>query len=321
MLTIDIASIAVGRIMRRGPLVSAISAVAFAVSMSMGASAQILSDEPVQPTAPRAPTTAPPAAPGQAAPAPAPAPAPTPTTLPAQAPSPSASGSAAASATVSPPSVPSAPPTPAAGAATEEEKTSDHDKFVGHFAVGYLGTSQLPIAGSDGSAAVINAPVIGGRYWLRRNMGIDAGIGFALASGSTTQGATSIDKPSQLGFALHGGVPFALAVGKHYVFELIPEATMGFTSATLKGTTDTDLSGFRLDLGARAGAEIHFGFIGIPELALQATIGLYIHRESRTASPKGGGQESSDGSTTIATSVQGDPWALFANNISALYYF
>jgi hypothetical protein len=33
------------------------------------------------------------------------------------------------------------------------------------------------------------------------------------------------------------------------------------------------------------------------------------------------GDESSDSSTTIATSVQGDPWAIFANSISALYYF
>jgi hypothetical protein len=151
-------------------------------------------------------------------------------------------------------------------------------------------------------------------------MGIDAGLGFALASGSSKQGANSTDKPSQFGLALHGGVPFALVVGKHYVFELIPEATIGFTSSTIKGSVDTDLSGFRLDLGARAGAEIHFGFIGVPELALQASVGLYIHNESRTAKPKVG-DESSDSSTTIATSVQGDPWAIFANSISALYYF
>ena len=211
-----------------------------------------------------------------------------------------------------------AQPAPAA----EEDKTIDHDKFVGHFAIGYMGISQLPIATADGGGTgVITTPVIGGRYWLRRGMGIDAGIGFALASGSTTNGPTSVDKPSQLGFALHGGVPLALAYGKHYTFELIPEATVGFTSASVKGNNvDVDLSGFRLDLGARAGAEIHFGFIGVPELALQASIGLYIHRESRTVSPKGG-QDSTDGTTTIATSVQGDPWALFANNISALYYF
>lgn len=309
--------------MRRVSLVSAVAAAAVICGLSTRASAQILSDEPATP-APRPPTPTPPTPTAPPPPTTPPA-----TAVPPATPPPSSGVSPQAAQPIPPPAAAAtanggaavATPAPAQPGA-EEEKTIDHDRFVGHFAIGYLGISQLPIAtAGGGGTGVITAPVIGGRYWLRRNMGIDAGIGFASSSGSTTSGATSVDKPGQFGLALHGGVPFALAFGKHYVFQVIPEATIGFTSATLKGNnTDVDLSGFRLDLGARAGAEIHFGFIGVPELSLQATIGVFIHRESRTASAKGG-QEQSDGTTTIATSVQGDPWALFANSISALYYF
>jgi hypothetical protein len=183
-----------------------------------------------------------------------------------------------------------------------------------------MGISQLPIASATGAAAVISAPVIGARYWFKREIGIDAGLGFAASSGSIDAGGTSTDKPGQIGFAIHGGVPFNVAYGTHYVFQIVPELNLGFTSATLKGTPDVSLSGFRLDIGARAGAEIHFGFIGVPELALQASVGLYINRTSRSATPSGG-QSSGESTTTFGTSVQSDPWALFANNISALYYF
>jgi hypothetical protein len=182
----------------------------------------------------------------------------------------------------------------------------------------------------------VNAPIIGLRYWFRRNIGVDAGLGFGTSNGSSenvmlvnnTSTTVSTDHVSLFGFALHGGVPIAFAYGHHYTFELIPEATLGFASGTIKAppppagaaaTPDTSLSGFRLDVGARVGAEIHFGFIGVPELALQASIGLYVRRESVKVSR--GSDSASDGTTTITTSVGSDPWALFVNNISALYYF
>ena len=219
----------------------------------------------------------------------------------------------------------------------KEDATPDHDKVVGHLAVGWFGIAQLPIgqvgpgAGGGGGFDVardnVNAPVIGARYWLNRGIGIDAGLGFGTAGGSheTVNGpnTTTVDKASKLGFALHAGVPFALAYGRHYTFEVVPEATVGFTSGTLKSAApngpDTSLSGFRLDVGARIGAEIHFGFIGVPELALQGSVGLYIRRESFKV--KSDQNSASDGTTTFATTVGADPWALFTNSISALYYF
>jgi hypothetical protein len=228
-------------------------------------------------------------------------------------------------------------------AAKVEDDSPDHERFVGHFAVGYFGISQIPIATAapvasgagapnDPAASVVNSPIIGIRYWLLRSIGIDAGVGFGYNGGSTTINnggvSTTTSAPSQFGFALHGGVPIAFAEGHHYVFELIPETTLGFATGTVKGAPgvgnaaagpDTSLSGLRFDLGARIGAELHFGFIGVPELALQASVGAYIRYETLSASV--GNNSFSQNTTVFTTSVQADPWAIFVDNISALYYF
>jgi len=212
---------------------------------------------------------------------------------------------------------------------TTAGEAADHDRFVGRFAVGYFGITQLPIGTQTGTNGLtrqtVNAPVIGARYWFQREIGIDAGIGFGLTSGSSdvTAGGTTVstDAPSAFGLAFHAGVPFALVHGQHYSFEAIPEATVGFTSGTVKvpGAADIDRSGFRLDIGGRVGAEIHFGFIGVPELALEGSVGLYFRRDAYKW--KQGDTSASAGATSLSTTVQSDPWALFVNNISALYYF
>ncbi len=216
-----------------------------------------------------------------------------------------------------------------------DDNSPDHDRFIGRFAVGYFGVSQLPIAaggpGQNGGVtqANVNAPIVGVRYWLNRQIGIDGGLGFGLSSGSAEAvnggTTTTTDHPSAFGLALHGGVPIALAHGKHYTFLAIPEMNIGFTSGTIKQTNapDISLSGFRFDLGGRIGAEIHFGFIGLPELSLEGSVGLAFHRIAYKSSTTANGTtvSGSDGTTSFGTNVQSDPWALFVNNISAFYYF
>ena len=236
-----------------------------------------------------------------------------------------------------------APPKVEKDAAPE---VSDHEKFVGRFAIGYFGVNDVPIAAGlpaipdtlpPNAVAVavqtrnISAPVIGARYWISNRFGIDAGIGMGWTSGgssSNTSGSGSVatDGAGAFGFLFHGGVPIALAGGKHYTFQLVPEFNVGFSTQTLKpppgspaNTPDISLGGFRLDLGARAGAEIHFGFIGVPELALQASVGMYFQTGSVSATQ--GQKSASSSSSGLGTTVQADPWALFTRNIAALYYF
>lgn len=244
-----------------------------------------------------------------------------------------------------PPPRPAPPPpaaAPEAAPAPAEEGTTDPSMFVRHLGVTYFDITDLPIAnqvaggaapGPGGiTSSTVSAPVVGVRYWLNNRFGIDGGIGLGLAGGSDQAVAggttTTVSKTSSTGFAFHGGVPIALAEGKHYAFLVIPEFTVGFTTATYTpaavaaggtGGPNQDLSGFLLDIGGRVGAEIYFGFIGLPQLALQATLGLSYRRSVYKWSSAG--NSASDGTNTFGTQVNADPWAIFKDAISATYYF
>jgi hypothetical protein len=194
---------------------------------------------------------------------------------------------------------------------------------VGHWAVGYQGISSLPIAtgccDTNGlpQLGTVNAPVIGVRYWFRPTVGVDAGLGLGIQTGNA--------QPSAYGFALHGGLPIVLAHGRHTALELTPEATVGFTTGNIPASTSTSnnsgtAGGLLLRAGARIGAEVHFGFIGLPELALQATVGLYWRTQTWHLDQNGGASVSAS-STLITTSVNDAPWGIFTDTISALYYF
>ena len=259
-------------------------------------------------------------------PLPPPPSAPAPTALQAAAPAPSVA---------QPPPPP--PPEPESHAEPAEEKP-DHDRFVGHIGVTYFDIASLPVANQvttvggglatpvgPVTSSTVSAPVIGVRYWFHRDFGVDVGFGAGYAGGSqetVTPGTdNSADKGSTGGFAFHGGLPIAFFHGKHYTFLVIPQFTVGFTSGsfTPTGGTEQDLSGFLFDGGAAVGAEIHFGFIGIPELALQASVGLSYRRS--VFKWKSGSNSFSDGTNTFGTNVSADPWAIFKDTISATYYF
>jgi hypothetical protein len=237
----------------------------------------------------------------------------------------------------------------AAPARTAPAGESDHDGVIGTFGIGFLGVVVLPglpttnlgatglpvgCAGTDGincsfspvggnvGVGTVPAPVIGARYWISDLLGIDAGLGVGIYTLGGSQPGGNLNRPSYNAFVLHGGVPLALASSGHFAFEVIPEMNIGFTnwSQDVQGGPSVSGNGFHFDIGARAGAEIQFGFIGIPKLALQGTVGLRFLTESTKfdAGPAGTFKLSQTG---IATTVQGDPWNIFTGNITALYYF
>jgi hypothetical protein len=268
-----------------------------------------------------------------------------------------------------PPPPPAAPPPPVT-TATATPAGTDHSRVVGHLAVGFMGVNGVPIGlGGVGPSAPgqpcgqtingtantpcrpvltggeeISAPTIGVRYWINDKIGVDAGLGIGIYSGSAesypysnNQNGVDIkweqDRPTVRAFVIHGGVPLALAEGQHYTFEVIPEANVGFASGTVKQQPqppippapatptheDVKLGGFRLDVGARAGAEIHMGFIGVPELSLVGSVGLYF--STQTVRVSAGGKDAKESRTAISTTVQEAPWGLFTKSIAALYYF
>jgi hypothetical protein len=226
------------------------------------------------------------------------------------------------------PQVQASPPPPA-------ESIADHDRFIGHVGVTYFDITNLPMAAQGTGAGPIApgqpvpAPVVGVRYWLQRGFGLDLGLGIGWSAGSTSQTVQgmnmSVPNPvSPFGFALHAGVPIVLADGQHYSFLVIPETTFGYATETIKqmGLPDTTQSGLLFNLGARAGAEIHFGFIGIPQLALQGSIGLFFTYDQYKISQGSGATENSASLSvpSLSTTVGSNPWAIFTNNVSATYY-
>ncbi len=198
---------------------------------------------------------------------------------------------------------------------------TDHSQMVGTFAIGYMGFRQMSLGTL---ANVVQAPVIGGRYWLNPQLGIDVGLGFSTGSGTnevdTGAMTTETDNPAPLTFILHAGVPLSLADAQHFSFQVVPEINFGLSSMTIEGMPDdTDLSGTHLDIGARAGGELHFGFIDVPQLSLQAGVALRFNMDS--AKQEVGNASATESANSISTGVGDNPWNIFTANIAALYYF
>jgi hypothetical protein len=179
-------------------------------------------------------------------------------------------------------------------------------------------------------ACRVAAPVIGVRYWIDQMIGIDGGVGFVLTSGSVTAntapGVTgSADEAGITAVIVHAGVPLSLASSGHFSFQLTPELNVGFASRTIKPPPanpplqDISLNGFHIDIGVRAGAEVHFGFIDIPQLSLQGSVGILY--ESDSFKTEQGPDKAEASHSEFRTSTYGEPWSIFTANVAALYYF
>lgn len=210
-----------------------------------------------------------------------------------------------------------------ASAATAGGEKADHDIVIGKMGIGYLGTLQTPLGSGGGT---LNAPIIGMRYWLNPGMGITAGLGFNTVSGSASANGTNTDLPAASTFALKGGVPLALTTGKHYAFVIEPQLVFGYATQTQQPTGGGSIehTGYRFAVGATAGAEIQFGFIGIPELSLVGSVGLALDTVGGKTknSPVGSGStETAISSTSFSTFTRENPWNIFSGNVAAIYYF
>lgn len=221
------------------------------------------------------------------------------------------------------------------GAAPQAAATAgstDHDMMIGTLGIGFLGRRSMRVGNAamldgqgDAPTEQVDAPVVGVRYWLDQMIGIDAGVGFNYTGDSTSQNGQDVNKPSRFAFLLHGGLPLSLAQSRHLSFQIVPEMNIGFAKWSLAGpmgAPDTNGNGFHLDIGARAGGEVQFGFIGIPQLALQAGVGLRFAMDKvSTSVDTPGGPEAKQTITSIGTTVQDNPWNIFTGNVAAIYYF
>ncbi|MGC4065614.1 MAG: hypothetical protein QM784_13395 [Polyangiaceae bacterium] len=238
-------------------------------------------------------------------------------------------------AAVTPPPAPpvanTAPTEPTAAAAAEHQ--TDHERVAGHYGVGLLGVVNMSDLQSDGGSVSTSVPVIGARRWVNDAWGIQAGLGLAHHSGTASTdvpNTRNVEDPTRWAFAAHVGVPFALYHDSHYAFLFLPEANFGYSTwrekddRNFQGDQGQDGHSFLVDVAARAGAEIHFGFMGLPMLTLQGTVGAHVtYRDSRAKSVNAAGQSVEQGRYTldVMTANYHDPWDIFTSSIAALYYF
>lgn len=190
-----------------------------------------------------------------------------------------------------PPVTPPAVQTAATAAAATAGGT-DHDRHVNQLGLRYFGAVAAPAAMGTATTNIHN---IGIRYWMSRMIGIEAGVGLALSAGG---GAAAF------GFALTGGVPINIAATQHLAVHLIPHVTVGIPTV--------DPFYFTALLGADAAAELSFGFIGVPQMSLQARMGLNI------GLGVGGGNAQFALGTTAGSGS--NVWDVIAGSISATYY-
>ncbi len=223
---------------------------------------------------------------------------------------------------------------------------TDHQKVAGHFGLGFLGVSDLPlpVAAPGGTSqrpsltpndkvvlTHVSAPVLGLRYWWSQCVGFEAGLGFFYSAGSVSaelgDASSEVEKQTIFAALIHAGVPLRLADTQHMVLLLTPELTFGTARSDVSPLFEdnappaAELRGYRLDLGARAGGEIHFGFMNLPNLALEASVGVFL--SSEWASATVANQSLTDVSTALSTSSLNAPWDIFSGlgNVAARYYF
>lgn len=151
--------------------------------------------------------------------------------------------------------------------------TPDHEKFAGHLSIGFLGLNSLPF---NSAPDTLNAPVVGMRFWINKEVGVPINLGFASASanGQPLQGglfgATAtltnagdekrFDPP--VGLPVPAGIPIAFALSHHYAFQGTPNG------ADLRVDVSTKITAkpappcpADLAISAKRGAEIFFGFL------------------------------------------------------------
>lgn len=221
----------------------------------------------------------------------------------------------------------------AAAPALAREET-DGEKAMGGWALAVFNTRPFDFPTSGGAPAIpLTVYTLGVRHWSAqplgrfRNWGLDLGVGLALGRSTVTAPQTgqlvTSDGPRTNGFGLHAGLPLAVRHHTHATFELVPEADLIFASETLPAQTaggdTTEYKGWSFRVGARAGFEIFFGFVGLPELAVEASLGAAVtyDRLSATVGPS----ERTLTQWGFATLRGSEPWSIFTGNVAAMYHF
>jgi hypothetical protein len=210
----------------------------------------------------------------------------------------------------------------------------DGERAMGTWALVVFNTQPFEFPNTGGATPItLTVYTVGLRHWTKkpfwifRNWGVDAGVGLAFERSSVTQPQpgtlTTTDGPSTSGFGLHAGLPLAMTHHQHATFEVVPELDVIWASENIPAQTSggdaTEYRGWSTRLGLRAGFEIYFGFIGIPQLAIEASLGAAVTYDS--VSSKVGPIERSARVWGVNTVRGNEPWSIFSGSVAAMYHF
>jgi len=210
--------------------------------------------------------------------------------------------------------------------------TRDFEQVSGRWGAAFFGVRSVDFGSfPPGVPNTVEVVTVGVRRWMSpgsmgssRPWAVDAGLGFAYGRTKTetpvTGGGTSSAQASGFGLGFHLGLPIALAQGRHVTALLAPEVDLLYASGKADQGTPLriiDWRGFGFDVGARLGAEIYFGFLDMPQLALEGSLGVKARYDSVTMKPKAVGQN--DVSHWRLGSDR--PFGFLAGNVAAIYYF
>ena len=190
-----------------------------------------------------------------------------------------------------------------------------------------MGANTVPIGSAGGAVDTVTAPALGIRYWAGDLIGIDVGIGIGYIGGTASVGDMSVPADNAFAMTIHAGVPLAIFHEEHYKFLIIPELNFGVSTGTAFGAAMSDdrgRNGLLFQIGGRVGTEIHFGFMDVPQLSLQASVGLYFEYTTAGLGEDQNVPMAPSQSVTafgLGTSVQGEPWDILLGALNALYYF
>ena len=153
----------------------------------------------------------------------------------------------------------------------------------------------------------VNLGAVGARYWMNRNVALNGYL--VLGSGGGSLGGQDLD--TYLGVGPIVGMTLLLANWKHLAIGASPELAVVWFRPAGGDTDSTTL----FQLRAAIEGELHFGFIDIPELSLEASVGAFLSIQDR--------QTSTGDSTTIrfTTSSFNTPWDILRSAVAARYYF
>ncbi|MGZ3421578.1 MAG: hypothetical protein ACXVEE_27120 [Polyangiales bacterium] len=220
----------------------------------------------------------------------------------------------------------------------EKDERTDLSKVVGRIGVAYFGGYDVPI-GTARTPNTVATQVLGIRTFFNEKVGLDIGLGIGVLSGSSElkQGTndTKTDAPSTLAFSLKVGLPLVISSSRHLALFIEPQALVGYAGETVKANVpvgtpavpDTKHNGTRFTLGGAAGAMVQFGFIGMPQLALDATVGVGLDLTStKTEGPDpaaGGNATFTRSASTVGFSTLSgsQPWNIFHSNVEVIYFF